>query len=190
VVHTNSPVDAGLVDWAVDYLNEQVVGMSPGQSGLRQRLVRRDLAPAEQAMLALVSPAFATLAAEEQQDVHVGGSADLLAELGDDVQRVVNLIAMLDERRRLLAALRPIAGSGLASLSSLGASVEVRIGFENDIPELHRLSVVGASYGASSRPLGIVGLIGPRAMDYVAAMRAVSEVSGGLSGIAASVYVD
>ncbi|MCW2973630.1 MAG: heat-inducible transcription repressor HrcA [Thermoleophilia bacterium] len=190
VVHTNSPVDSGLIDWAVDYLNEQVVGMSPGQSTLRQRFVRRDLAPAEQAMLGLVWPAFAALAEEEQQDVHVGGSALLLAELGDDVQRVVNLIAMLDERRRLLAALRPLAGFGLATVAPVGASVAVRIGGENEIPELQRLSVVGASYGASTTPLGIVGLIGPRAMDYVAAMRAVSEVSGGLSGLAASVYRD
>ncbi|MBC7461969.1 MAG: heat-inducible transcription repressor HrcA [Thermoleophilia bacterium] len=190
VVHAPSPIDAGLVDWVVEYLNEQVVGLAPTQSTLRNRFARTDFGAAEQTMLARVWPTFAALAEEEQQDVHVGGSAGLLAELGDDVQRVVNLIAMLDERRRLLAALRPLAGFGLASAGPIGASVAVRIGGENEIPELHRLSVVGASYGASATPLGIVGLIGPRAMDYVAAMRAVSEVSGGLSGIAASVYVD
>lgn len=186
VVHTSEPVDPGLVDWVVDYLNEQVVGMSPGQHALRQRFVRRDVSATERTMLALVWPAFAALAEEEQQDVHVGGSPVLLAELGDDVQRVVNLVAMLDERRRLLAALRPLAGFGLAS----AASVAVRIGGENAIPELQRLSVVGASYGAATRPLGIVGVIGPRAMDYGAAMRAVTEVAGGLSGIAAAVYGD
>ncbi|MCW2949191.1 MAG: heat-inducible transcription repressor HrcA [Thermoleophilia bacterium] len=188
VVHTDSPVDGGLVDWAVEYLNEQVVGITPGQSLLRQRLLRSDLMPAERAMLALVAPAFATLAAEEQQDVHIGGSAVLLAELGDDVQRVVNLVAMLDERRRLLAALRPLAGSGIAAVQPIGQSVAVRIGGENDIPELHRLSVVGASYGVTARPLGMVGVIGPRAMNYLVAVQAVHAVSDGLSGLADGFY--
>jgi heat-inducible transcriptional repressor len=152
--------------------------------------VRADLAPTEQAMLALVSPAFAALAEEAQQDVHIGGSPVLLAELGDDVQRVVNLVAMLDERRRLLAALRPLAGLGIATVPAVGQSVAVRIGGENEIPELHRLSVVGASYGVTSRSLGMVGVIGPRAMDYLTAVRAVHAVSHGLSGLAGSVYVD
>lgn len=190
VVHTQDPIDRGLVDWVGQYLDEQVVGMSPGQSTLRQRLLRRDLPATEQAMLALVAPAFAALAEEEGHDVHVGGSAVLLAELGDEVRRVVNLIAMLDERRRLLGALRPLARVGIASTPAANQAVGVRIGGENEIPELQRLSVIGASYGASSRPLGMVGVIGPRAMDYLSAVRAVHAVSDGLSGLAASVYVD
>ncbi|MCW2962598.1 MAG: heat-inducible transcription repressor HrcA [Thermoleophilia bacterium] len=190
VVPTESPVDPGLVDWAGEYLNEQVAGLSIGQSLVRQRLAGTGLAPLERAMLSLVTPAFQELEGDSQE-LLVGGSAPVLAELGSDVQRVLQLVAMLDERRRLLEALRPIAEPGLATLQLRSSrSVNVRIGGENAIPELHRLSVIGASYGAGGRPLGMVGLIGPRAMDYTLAIGIVHLAAGGLSDLAEELYTE
>ena len=190
VVPTDAPVDPGLVDWAGEYLNEQVAGMSIGQKMLRQRLGGDGLGAGERAMLALLAPAFRELA-EQAQELHVGGSAAMLSHLGGDMQRVVQLVAMLDERRRLLEALRPIVErDALTPQASAARSVTVRIGGENAIPELQRLSVVGAPYGVAFRPLGMVGLIGPRAMDYTAAMHAVQVVASGLSEIAEELYAD
>jgi len=188
-VQTESPVDPGLVDWAGEYLNEQVAGMSIGQSSLRQRLVHPELDPVERAMLALLSPAFSELV-DEVQELYVTASPEVLAELGTDLQRVMQLVAMLDERRRLLEALRPMVERGAPALrtSAVGGAVRVRIGGENAMPELHRLSVGGAAYGAGTRPLGMVGLIGPRSMDYTLAMRVVRNASGGLSGFADELF--
>jgi heat-inducible transcriptional repressor len=180
---TERAVDPGLVEWAGEYLNEQVAGMSIGQAMLRQRLDAAELAPSERAMLALLTPAFQELHGEGQ-DLVIGGSAPVLAGLGADVQQVVQLVAMLDERRRLLEALRPIA----APLARGGGAVGVRIGEENAIPELHRLSVIGAPYGAGGRPLGMVGVIGPRALDYTLAIGLVQLAAGGLSDVADELY--
>lgn len=184
VVTTRHPVDPGLVSWAGQYLDEQVAGIVLGQHALRRRLRNPELGASEQAMLGLLEPAFTELE-DESQEVHVGGSAGLLAQLGPDVQRVVSLVTMLDERRRLLEAIRPDATMG-----RLDPRVMVRIGEENPIPELHSLSVVGAAYGLGSRPLGMVGLIGPRAMDYALAMTAVRAAAHGLSMRAAELYAD
>ncbi|MEO6867533.1 MAG: heat-inducible transcription repressor HrcA, partial [Gaiellales bacterium] len=187
-VTTREPVDPGLVDWAGQYLNEQVAGLSIGEHRLRQRLEHPELHPSERSMLALLAPVFAELS-DDRQELHVGGSAHQLEQHGDDVQRVLQLVAMLDERRRLLEALRPIADSGVASLHhsrSRGASV--RIGGENQMPELQRLSVVGAAYGVGARPLGMVGLIGPRWMDYRLATRIVGVAADGLSDLAEDLY--
>lgn len=182
VVSTETPIDPGLVDWAGEYLNEQVAGMSLGQNLLRQRLANPELSPVERAMLALLAPAFTGLM-ETGPEVHVGGSRVLLERLGSDVQQVVNLVAMLDERRRLLDSLRRVLGSGGSS-----RRVSVGIGCENDLPELRRLSVVGASYGLTSRPLGMVGVIGPRAMDYPLAMTAVAAAAQSLNALSEQVY--
>ena len=66
--------------------------------------------------------------------------------------------------------------------------VSIRIGCENQMPELQRLSVVGAAYGVDARPLGMVGLIGPRSMDYVHASRVVNLAADGLSYLAGELY--
>ena len=189
VVTTPVPVDPGLVDWAGEYLNERVAGLAIGEHRLRARLAHPELSRAELGMLALLSPAFDELD-DERQELHVGGaSVEELARHGDDVQRVLQLVAMLDERRRLLEALRPIVDRGAPSVHpSRVHGVSIRIGCENQMPELQRLSVVGAAYGVDARPLGMVGLIGPRSMDYVLASRVVNVAADGLSDLAADLY--
>ena len=66
--------------------------------------------------------------------------------------------------------------------------VSISIGCENQMPELQRLSVVGAAYGVDARPLGMVGLIGPRSMDYRLASRMVNAAADGLSDLAGELY--
>ena len=179
VVTTAQPIDPGLVDWAGAYLNERVTGMALGQNSVRTRLRSPELDASERAMLALLEPAFTDLVGESH-DVHVGGSPALIRELGADVQGVINLVHVLEERRRLLGALRRVASPSAAATRR----VCVRVGDENELPELRPLSVVGAAYGMAHRPLGIVGLIGPRTMDYRLAMVATSTAADLLSLLA------
>ncbi|MCW2927059.1 MAG: hrcA, partial [Thermoleophilia bacterium] len=189
VTTTPGPVDPGLVDWAGAYLNEQVAGLALGERRLRQRLTHPELSERELAMLALLSAAFDELD-DELQELHVGGSSRDLARHGREIQHVLQLAAMLDERRRLLQALRPLidrpGAPGRHARRPRG--VEISIGLENPLPELKKLSVVGATYGTGSRPLGIVGVIGPRSMDYPKASRAVDAVACGLSNLSEDVY--
>jgi heat-inducible transcriptional repressor len=189
VVATPVAVDPGLVDWAGEYLNEQVVGLAIGEHRLHARLQHPELSERERTMLQLLSPAFDELD-DSRQELHVGGtSAAQLASHGDDVQRVLQLVAMLDERRRLLEALRPLVALGAPRLHPARTrGVSIRIGCENQMPELQRLSVVGAAYGVGARPLGMVGLIGPRSMDYELAARVVTGVAAGLSDLAGELY--
>ena len=189
VVTTRQPVDPGLVDWAGEYLNEQVAGLAIGDHRMRSRLRHPELAPAELEMLRMLAPAFDELDNGGQELLVGGASAVGLARHDDDVQRVLQLVAMLDERRRLLEALRPIVDrAGLHVQPGHTGAVSIRIGCENQIPELQRLSVVGAAYGVDARPLGMVGLIGPRSMDYRLASRLVTAAAGGLSDVAADLY--
>lgn len=187
VVDTSLPIDGGLVDWAGAYLNETVCGMALGQNLLRSRLNDPALNTAERAILTLLAPAFTGLM-DDEQDVHLGGTPDLLRALGSDVQGIVNLVHVLDERRRLLSALRRTTGAAVTGSLPGSRRVSVRIGAENDIPELQPLSVVSAPYGLATRQLGIVGVVGPRAMDYPQAMIAVNAVADTLSLLAEDLH--
>ena len=180
VIMLPEPADSGLVDWASAYLNEQVTGMTLGANLLRQRLAAPELSPVERGMLAMLAPAFIDVVAEAAgPDVHVGGTSALIGELGNDVAQIMALVDVLDERRRLLDAMRRAIA---------GHRVVVRIGHENELPELQPLSIVGAPYGLAARPLGVVGVIGPRNMDYRQAIGAVGSAAESLSGLVDDLY--
>jgi heat-inducible transcriptional repressor len=68
--------------------------------------------------------------------------------------------------------------------------VLVRIGAENELPELRSLAMVAAGYGLPSRPLGAVSLLGPVRMDYGQAISVVREASRQLSRFVSDVYDD
>ena len=54
-------VDAGLLEWARDYINEAIVGLRLGARTLRQRLSDPSLAPAERGILERLEPVFTQL---------------------------------------------------------------------------------------------------------------------------------
>jgi len=66
--------------------------------------------------------------------------------------------------------------------------VYLRIGGENDAPELRSLSMVAANYGLARRNLGAVSLLGPLSMDYPNAIIAVRQAAAELSRFVAEVY--
>ncbi|HXA53870.1 MAG TPA: heat-inducible transcription repressor HrcA, partial [Solirubrobacteraceae bacterium] len=73
-------VDAGLVAWAGEYLNERLVGLGLGARMLHQRLADPMLPAQERAFLDNLIPAFGELAAESEHELYLGGTARLFSE--------------------------------------------------------------------------------------------------------------
>jgi heat-inducible transcriptional repressor len=175
------PVDPGLVHWAGQYLNDQVVGLSLGSGQLRRRLGEPTLPPAESAFLQVIESAF-TDAEDDEQRVYVGGAAGLLDEVRDDeLGSYRSLIDLLERRRALLDMLAEALDPRRPF---------VRVGDELANPGLRDLALVGAAYGIANRTLGAVSLIGPSRMDYNKAIRTVRSAASELSRFAEVVYGD
>ena len=175
----DAPVDPGLVHWAGQYLNDQVVGLSLGSAQLRRRLQDPTLSPAEAAFLGLVESAF-TDAEDDEQRVYVGGAAGLLDEVRDDeLGSYRSLIELLERRRALLDMLAEALDPRRPF---------VRVGDELANPGLRDLALVGAAYGIANRTLGAVSLIGPSRMDYDKAIRTVRSAASELSRFAEVIY--
>jgi heat-inducible transcriptional repressor len=171
VISYDSPVDPGLVDWAGSYLNEALGGLDVGSRVLQSRVAAPELSPLEQDFLATLAPAFTE------------GAARLLSEHRfQELSQIGALMEVLEHRRGLLGVLRQ-------SLSE--PSVYLRIGSENEVPELpelRSLSLVAANYGLARRNLGAVSVIGPLRMDYPGAIIAVRQAATELSRFVAEVY--
>jgi heat-inducible transcriptional repressor len=174
------PVDPGLSDWAVSYLNERLVGLGLGARMLHQRLHDPSLSATETAFLFALSPVFTELEEASPVTLYMEGTARLLRfNRIAEVSELNALMDMLERRVTLLAVLR----SALT-----GRDVLVRIGAENDTPELRSLALVAASYGLPQRSLGAVSVIGPLRMDYGRAIRSVKEAASQLSSFVSEVY--
>jgi heat-inducible transcriptional repressor len=180
LVSYEDPVDSGLVDWAGSYLNEALGGMAVGARMLPGRLASPDLGERERAFLATLAPAFTELEHTASDTLFVDGAARLLSEHRiEELSQLADLLDVLEHRVALLSLLRE-------SLEE--PSVYVRIGRENQAPELQSLSLVAANYGNARRNLGAVSVIGPVRMDYPGAISAVRQAAVELSRFVAEVY--
>jgi heat-inducible transcriptional repressor len=175
-------VDPGLVAWAGEYLGERLVGLGLGARMLQQRLIDPGLSPTELAFVERIAPAFGELASEGEDSLFVEGTARLF-ETGqiEDTAHVNQVIDLLERRVALLRVLR-------AALSEPG--VYVRIGRENELPEMHSLGLVATAYGMTRRKLGTVSLIGPVRMDYAGAIATVRDAARQLSRFVEDAYAE
>jgi heat-inducible transcriptional repressor len=175
------PVDPGLAQWASEYLNDRVAGLTLGSVALRKRLDDDRVAAQERAFLDALRPAF-TDAADDEQRLYVGGAAGLLDDVRtEEFGAYRRLLEMLEKRAALLGLLR-------GSLDPLRPYV--RMGDELEHPALSNVALVGAAYGLAHRTLGTVSLLGPVRMDYEMAIRSVHSAAAELSRFVEDVYED
>jgi heat-inducible transcriptional repressor len=173
------PVDTGLASWAGEYLNERVAGLTLGAHLLRQRFEDPSLSTRERGFLATIKPAFTVLLGDEQR-LYFGGAAGLLDDVRSEELRTYQALLEVLEQRAVL-------------LDVLAGALDprrpfVRVGDELEEPKLRALSLVGATYGIASRPLGAVSLVGPLRMDYDKAIRSVSAAARELSRFVGGIY--
>jgi heat-inducible transcriptional repressor len=182
VFRLDEPVDPGLVAWAGEYLEEQIVGERLGSRTVRRRLEAPELAPRERAFLSLIGQTLLQVGAEAGPEVFVGGTAGLVGGArAEEVEATMRLVELLERRAAVLelmsAALEP-------------QRPVVHIGPELAGADLSSVSLVGATYGIRSTPLGAVGLVGPLRMDYEKAIRTVRAAAFELSRFVEDVYED
>jgi heat-inducible transcriptional repressor len=176
------PVDPGLVAWAGEYLADQLVGERLGSSAVRRRLEAPELSTRERAFLALIGQTLLDVRSEAGPQVFVGGTAGLVeGARAEEVEATMRLVELLERRAAVLA---------LVSEALEPQRPVVHVGPEVAGAELHSVSLVGATYGIRSTPLGAVGLVGPVRMDYEKAIRTVRAAAFELSRLVEDVYED
>ncbi len=182
VFRIEEPVDPGLVAWAGEYLEEQVVGERLGSRVVRRLLEAPELSPRERAFLALIGQTLLAVGSETSPEVFVGGAAGLMEGARvEEVEATMRLVELLERRAAVLA---------LVSEALEPQRPVVHVGPEVGGAELHSVSIVGATYGIRSTALGAVGLVGPLRMDYEKAIRTVRAAAFELSRFVEDVYED
>ena len=182
VFRLEEPVDPGLVAWAAEYLEDQVVGERLGSRTVRRRLDAPELGLRERAFLDLIGQTLLDVGGEVGPEIFVGGTAGLVGGARvEEVEATMRLVELLERRS---------TGLALVSEALEPQRPVVHVGPELGGAELHSVSLVGATYGIRSTPLGAVGLVGPLRMDYEKAIRTVRAAAFELSRLVEDVYED
>jgi heat-inducible transcriptional repressor len=136
-------------------------------------VARRALSDHNPLVVEAVLEAVEVLGRATERGVFVRGASALLARLDELDPASLAAVVEIFERRRWL--LRLMGDALERSVSSSG--VVVSIGAENAFYNLVGTSLVAAAYSHRERPYGVVSLIGPKRMDYDAAISTVRSAA-------------
>jgi heat-inducible transcriptional repressor len=155
-------------------LNSWLGGRSVGGDLELATAARKVLSDHDPLVVGAVLEAIEILGRATDRGVFVRGASALLARLDDLDPQSLSAVVEIFERRRWLLRLM---GDALERSAVSSSGVVVLIGAENAIYNLMGTSLVAAAYGHHQRPYGVVSLIGPKRMDYDAAITTVRSAA-------------
>lgn len=109
-------------------------------------------------------------------ELYVDGASNLISDADfDDVNQIKSIFRLVDEKKILSQMLRkqlPLKNKN---------NIKVTIGSDNLYPELKKFSMVSSVYNIKGNNVGMLGIIGPKRMEYDRMISLVSYVSGMLN---------
>jgi heat-inducible transcriptional repressor len=167
------------------FLNERVRGLrlKDVQATILEEL--RQMEADFNSLHSLVSGLFDHVSLMEEPDtLYVGGADHILvhsSEIGN-LDMIQRLMRMLTEKRAFAELLEQEMVSEIEPSSSRELSrPRVRIGDESGIPELAGLSLITQTYNYRGQPVGVLGILGSKRMEYPRMMSLVDYLSERLS---------
>src|SRR5918992_1839111 len=140
--------------------------------------VRRALSGHNPLVVQAVLEAVEVLGRATERGVFVRGASALLARLDElDPASLASVVEIFERRRWLLR----LMGDALRRSAVSTSGVVVSIGAENAFYNLVGTSLVAAAYTHHERPYGVVSLIGPKRMNYDAAISTVRSAAEALT---------
>ncbi|MBI4656515.1 MAG: heat-inducible transcription repressor HrcA [Elusimicrobia bacterium] len=120
---------------------------------------------------------------DQSESVYLEGLGKITECMEEDgIQDFKNIIKILEEKERFRAMLQERLKACSEKKKKITGdktshAVEVTIGSENDMREFKNFSVVSSSYCIKNRPVGLVGILGYKRMEYPKMISIVDTVS-------------
>lgn len=159
-------------------LNAWLEGRPVGGNLELSTVARRLQAGHDPRLVEVVLEAIEALGRTSERGVFVRGASALLARLDELEPSSLAAVVEIFERRRWL--LRLMSDALQRSLAAK-TGIFVSIGAENVFRSLGGTSLVAAAYSHHERPYGVVSLIGPKRMNYDAAISTVRSAADTLT---------
>ncbi|MDR2395663.1 MAG: heat-inducible transcriptional repressor HrcA [Endomicrobium sp.] len=151
-----------------NFLNDKLRGISAAQANKRILLEIKNFRQNE-AVILDAAEKIGDVFYNIQDDVYVDGTSNVVTvENFNDFEPVKSLIRFNEDKEKFIKIINK-------DFSSTG--INVKIGSENTLAELKDLSVVTNVYKCDKCAVGVLGIIGPKRMEYEKMMSLVNKVS-------------
>ncbi len=118
------------------------------------------------------------------EDLYLDGATSLIEGAEDlgDLGEIQSTLRVLEERQALTELLQEEFDQRLKNgVDAEHSMVSVRIGEENALPELKNFSLVTTTYNKGDKVVGMLGILGPKRMEYPRMISLVEHISGMVS---------
>jgi heat-inducible transcriptional repressor len=155
-----------------NFLNEKLRGVPLSEASSRIVSEIRAFRQSESVIYEIVEQ-IGNLFFGIQDDIYIDGAANAVTIPDfNDFEPVKSLIRLNEDKEKLIEIVNKDFNDG---------GIRVKIGSENRMPELKDLSMVTTVYKDGGRAIGVVGIIGPKRMEYERMMGLVNAVSNMLN---------
>jgi heat-inducible transcriptional repressor len=163
VIRLEDDISQDTLDKISRLITTELMGLS--LSEIRQKLV--DMMETEKAHFDQLLARAIQLSQEffseqtDESELYVGGTLNMMNQPEfADIDKMKEIFKTFEEKRLLINILDKC-------LDDNGEQVKVIIGQENSVADTQDLSFVMSSYKSGDRILGVVGVIGPKRMNYM-----------------------
>jgi heat-inducible transcriptional repressor len=170
VVKLDEEMSQDDLDRASRYLTDLLEGRTLGE--VRRLLVTQmaeEKAQYDHMLAQALRLGAEALKSEGEVDVYVAGAAHMADQPEfADIDKMKTLFRAFEEKSKLVKILDECL---------TGEDIKVFIGHEVPVRDIEGLSVIAAPYRRGSRPLGVLGVLGPTRMDYGRALALVDTTA-------------
>ena len=150
----NNILNYRLTDLTVEQINLEVINK-----------IKDDLNGYEDIFNAIIPMLYDTLNSKEASQVFMEGTTNIFNYPEyNNIDKAKEILALLYNKDYIL------------KLVNSDNNMTIRIGDENFLPEAKECSVISAVYSIGEKPLGTIGLIGPRRINYSKVVSVMAEV--------------
>ncbi len=156
-----------------NFINENIAGLSVAEA---QRVLWEYM-DRPQTEIALLADAASRILKEMSLETSSGDQLYIegissLIENSEDYSEVAQTLKIIEERDKFAG----ILSEKMKQLSAAKNNISVSIGAENKITELRNLSIITTAYKVGEKTVGILGIVGPKHMEYTRMMSLVNFI--------------
>lgn len=150
----NKVINKRLVNLTIQDINLEVINN-----------LKSDLMGYDDLFNAIVPVLYETLKEDNSSEIFMEGTTNIFNYVEyNDIDNAKQILNLLYNKDYVVELLAPEGG------------LSIKIGDENYIPEAKNCSVISAQYSLGDRPMGTIGLIGPRRINYSRVIAIMAQV--------------
>lgn len=127
--------------------------------------LKKELGGFDEVFNGILPALYETLKETSNNEVFIEGATNIFNYPEyNNIEKAKEILSLINDKENLLELIEP------------GNDITIRIGEENDFPEAKDCSIISAVYSLDGRPIGRIGLIGPKRINYSKVVAIMNQV--------------